>query len=126
MIEIDKFITINGVQITEKSDFEIKYQLLTKNGATVIRNQNGSITITGPFSIIYQESDDDFFRITNSGIINIRSDNTAILHSFNNLASGTLHVASGCLEKIFSTSNCVEPDKYIQEKIIKSVNQLVL
>lgn len=30
MIEIDKFITINGVQITEKSDFEIKYQLLTK------------------------------------------------------------------------------------------------
>jgi hypothetical protein len=124
-MEIDRFITINGVQITEKADFEIKAQLLTKNGATVIRNENGSITIIGPFSIIYQKNDDDFFTIINSGTINIRSDNVAILHSFNNLATGTLHVASGCLEKIFSTSTCMEPDKCIQQERRTSVNQLL-
>lgn len=123
MMEIERFITINGVQISEKTDFEIKEQLLIKNGATVIRNENGSITITGPFSIICKKNDDDFFTITNSGTVNIRSDNVAILYSFNNLATGTLHVASGCLEKIFSTSTCMEPDKCIQQERKTSINQ---
>lgn len=124
MMEIDRFITINGTQIPEKADFDIKAPLLTKNGATIVKNENGSITINGPFSITHQENNDDFFAITNLGTINILSDNVAVLHSFNNLKTGSLHISPCHLEKIFSTS-CMEPDKCIQLRDKNLRNQLL-
>ena len=99
MMEYDSFITINGVCVNEDADVNTKNQLLPKNGATIIRNLDGSVTTTGPFSISHQQNDDKNY-ITNSGNIHIRPGTTTVLYGFNNLDSGRLCIDSDALENM--------------------------
>jgi hypothetical protein len=114
-METDSFITINGVCINENTDINTKDQLLKKNGANVTRNSDGSVMITGAFSITRQKSDNGLFDITNAADMHIKSGTIAILYGFNNLATASLRLDSGSLENTFIK---LEPKEYTTSKLL--------
>jgi len=114
MMEYDSFININSVCVNEDADVNTKKRLLHKNGATIIRNLDGSITATGLFSIYNQQNDDMGF-IINSGNMHIRPGTTTILYGFNNLASGRLCIDFDALENMIFTMESNTQDQQTKQ-----------
>lgn len=78
------YVNINGENVKQEADIKIKQYFLEKEGATVIKQSNGTLTIKGPFTISHQEEFDN---------------SVLILGSLQN--SGTINIKSGSLEDIF-------------------------
>lgn len=90
---------INDIYVKKETSIQDKELFLKSTGAVITKNLDGSITITGPFSISTYE-DSSSAVLYNSGTITVES-YLPFLYKFNNLPNGTLHIKSGRLEDIF-------------------------
>ena len=112
MMEIDTYITINGVCVNKATDTNIKEELLKNEGATITKNSDASITITGPFTIEQPKTQKVSTILVNSGTITVAA--CPFLYGFKNLAKGTIHIKSGFLEDMF-----IIPAQFTEQQEVK-------
>ena len=88
----DIYININGEWINKRADISAKEQLLTKKGATITKNPDGSRTISGYF-FVEQENVPKHYSVDNTGTMSV--DSFPLIYKFQNCSTSKLHINPG-------------------------------